>query len=415
MPKKSPLTLTKSQELFKKAFELVPGGVLGIRRPYNFVEGEYPIFFDYGEGGNIYDVDGNKYIDMLCAYGPIIIGHREEAIDRPVIKQIQEKGFCFSLTQEIQNQLAERLIGLIPCAEKCIFMKTGSDATTAAVRIARGFTGRNKIIRSGYHGWHDWCVEVKGGVPTTTTDDTLSFTYNKADELEDLLKKHGDEVAGIIVTPVGHPLAKKVEEPRDGFLESVRSLATKHGAVLIFDEIRSGFRVNLSGAGKHYNVKPDMSVFGKAIANGYPISAVVGAKDIMNVVESKVFISSTFFPNALEQIAALTTIDFLEKEQVLEKISEKGLNFAKKVETILAKSPIPAELSGAPTMPFITFPKDDQNLYKKYRTDFYTFLIRNGIFLQPYHHGYIAYRHTEADLDFVANTIEEALHTIKNG
>ena len=143
------LNLTKSNKLFTEAQKLVPGGVLGIRRPYNFVVGEYPIFFDRGEGGNVYDVDGNKYIDMLCAYGPIILGHREKEVDDAVIKQIQEKGFCMSLTQEVQNRLAKKLSELIPSCEQVIFVKTGSDGTTAAIRIARAYTQKKKILRCG--------------------------------------------------------------------------------------------------------------------------------------------------------------------------------------------------------------------------------------------------------------------------
>ena len=156
------LKLEKSMALFEEAQTLVPGGVAGIRRPYNFVPGEYPIFFDNGKGGRIFDVDGNEYIDYLCAYGPIIIGYREEEIDNAVIDQIKNKGICFSLTQAVQNALVKKLRELIPCCDMAALVKTGSDATTIAIRVARGYTGKTKIARCGYHGWHDWCVEVKG-------------------------------------------------------------------------------------------------------------------------------------------------------------------------------------------------------------------------------------------------------------
>ena len=168
-----PLKLDKSNSLYKEALELIPGAILGIRRPYNFVEGEYPVFFDRAKGAKVYDVDGNDYIDYLCAYGPIIIGYREPEIDNAVIAQIQEKGFCMSLTQPVQNELAKKLRSLIPSCEKCVFVKTGSDATTTAIRIARGYTGRTKILRCGYHGWHDWCVEVKGGIPKKLYEDVF--------------------------------------------------------------------------------------------------------------------------------------------------------------------------------------------------------------------------------------------------
>jgi glutamate-1-semialdehyde aminotransferase len=159
------LNLEKSMQEYAKGKNLTPGAVLGIRRPYNFVEGEYPIYFTEGKGDRVFDLDGNEYIDYLCAYGPIILGYRETEVDEAVVKQIMEKGFCFSLTQPQQNRLAEKLAEVIPCAEMSIFVKTGSDATTLATRIARGVTGKTKILRCGYHGWHDWCVEVKGGIP----------------------------------------------------------------------------------------------------------------------------------------------------------------------------------------------------------------------------------------------------------
>lgn len=408
------LKLENSDRLYEEALTLIPGAILGIRRPYNFVPGEYPIFFEEGKGGKVFDVDGNEYIDMLCAYGPIIIGHREKEIDDAVIEQIQNKGFCFSLTQQVQNKLAKKLIELIPSAEMAVFVKTGSDATTTAVRVAKAVTERDKIIRCGYHGWHDWCVEVKSGVSQKAYEDTHEFHYNDLDGLEKLMKEIGDQTACVIITPVGHPLVDPVENPKPGFLEGVRDLAHRYGALLIFDEIRSGFRMSLGGAQQTYGVTPDLSVFGKAMGNGYPIGAVVGKKDYMSVIADKVFISSTFFPNSLEQIASLKTIEMLERDKVLDVIEEKGKKFLSDLKKILDNSKINTHLSEVPQMPFITFPRDEEKLYKKYRKEFYTQLIRRKVFLQPYHHGYIAYRHTDEDLKYVVGAIEESLKEVEN-
>ncbi len=257
------LKIEESLAEYEKAVTLTPGGVLGIRRPYNFVENEYPIYFTEGKGCRVKDVDGNEYIDYLCAYGPIILGYREAEVDDAVIDQMQNKGFCFSLTQPIQNTLAEKLAEIIPCADMSIFVKTGSDATTLATRIARGSTGRTKIIRCGYHGWHDWCVEVKGGIPPKLYEDVLEFHYNDIDALEALLKTHGADTAAIIITPFGHPLAEKLEEPHEGFLQRVRTLADEYGCVLIFDEIRTGFRMSMGGAQAYYGVTPDLATIAK--------------------------------------------------------------------------------------------------------------------------------------------------------
>jgi len=408
------LKLDKSFAMFERAQKLVPGGVAGIRRPYNFVPGEYPIFFESGKGARITDVDGNEYIDYLCGYGPIIIGYREEEIDNAVNEQIRSKGFCFSLTQPTQNQLIEKLIEVIPSCEMAAIVKTGSDATTIAIRVARAYTGRLKIARCGYHGWHDWCVEVKGGIPEKLYEDILEFHYNDLDQLEDLLKTHGDEMAGIIITPVGHPLAAEVQMPKPGYLEGVRRLADQYGCVLIYDEIRSGFRCAIGGAQEYFGVIPDLTTVGKAMANGYPIAALVGKREIMSVLADKVFLSSTFFPNSDAQVAAIKVIEILQRDKVLDVVFDKGKRFGEKVEAVVAQSGIPAAFSGAPWMPFVTFPKDETGLYKKLRTEFYTQLIRRGVFLQPYHHGYICYRHTEDDLDFTVDAIRDVLNELRS-
>lgn len=401
------LNLTKSMALIKAGRKSTPGGMLGIRRPYNFVEGEYPIFIEKGYDGHIVDVDGNDYIDMLCAYGPIILGFKEDEINQAVIKQM-DQGFCFSLVQEIQNKLQEKLIELIPCAEMAVLAKTGSDVTTMAIRVARGYTGRNKILRCGYHGWHDWCVEHHGGVPEEILALTEGFEYGNLEDLELKLEASKDEVACIIITPVGHPTAKAVMAPPKGYLEGVRSLADAYGAVLCFDEIRTGFRVSMGGAGAYYGVEPDLATFGKAMANGYPISALVGKELIMKVMEKDVFVSSTFFPNSLEMAASLKCIEILERDHVLESIWEKGEKFLKGLREIKESHQAPVTVSGIPPMPFVTFDPVDEH-YKKRREAFYTEAIRRGLFIQPYHHWYICHRHTEKDLAYALETIDVAL------
>jgi glutamate-1-semialdehyde aminotransferase len=412
MKEAAKLELKENLAAFDRAQELIPGGVLGIRRPYNFVPGEFPIFIESGERGHIVDVDGNEYVDYLCAYGPIILGYREGEVDEAVVAQIRDRGFCFSLCQTVQNQLAEKLRELIPCAEMSLFLKTGSDATTTAVRLARGHTGRTKVLRCGYHGWHDWCVEVKGGVPEKLYEDVHEFHYNDLSGLSDLLERYHGEVAAIIITPYGHPLAEKLEAPAPGFLESVRALADEHGCVLIFDEIRTGFRLSMGGAQKLYGVTPDLACFGKAMANGYAISAVCGREEVMKRGEKEVFVSSTFFPNSLGYVAALKTIEVLEREKVLEDIWIRGRGFLDRLGEVIDSVPAGAELSGIPPMFFVTFRRDDGKVYKKRRADFYTQMIRRGIFAQPYHHGYVCWRHSDDDLEKTVTAARESLEFV---
>jgi len=408
------LNITKSRELFEEATGLIPGGVLGARKPTDFIDGEYPIFLETGKGCRLTDVDGNEFIDFLCGYGPIILGYREEEVDEAVHKQITENGFCFTLTQKYQNQLAKKLTELVPSSELSIFLKTGSDATTASIRIARAHTNKLKVMRCGYHGWHDWCVEMKGGIPSKFYEDVFEFQYNNLGQLEDLMATHGNETAAIIMTPFGHPNHEKMEIPDPRFLEGVRELADRYAAVLIYDEIRTGFRLSMGGAQKLYGVTPDLTVLGKAIANGYPISVVTGKKDVMMAAAHKLFISSTFFPNSEGFIAALKTIEILERDNVLDNIWEKGERFMNKIQAAIDKHDVGAELTGVAPMFYITFKKDETGAYKGRRTDFYTQLIRRRFFFSPYHHAYISFRHTEEDLELTLNAIDESLAFLKD-
>jgi len=410
------LNLSNTFKLYEEALNLIPGAILGIRRPYNFVEGEYPIFFESAKGGKVIDVDGNEYIDMLCAYGPIIIGHREIEIDNAVIEQIHNKGFCMSLTQQVQNKLAKKLKELIPCCEKLVLMKMGTDATTAAIRVARAYTKKVKILSCGYHGWYDSFSEVHGieaGIPKKLYEDFYEFEFNHLEEVENLFEKNRDEIAAIIVNPIHTPGGREVEMPKPGFLEGLRKLATENNALLIYDEIRTGFRVDMGGAQKLFEVIPDLAAFGKAMGNGYPISTLVGKAEFMDVLVEKVFLSSTFFPNSLAQIAALKTIEILEREKVLENIRKEGNRFAKQVKDSIEDSGVPCIYSGEPWMPYITFIPDKEYLYRKLREEFYRQLIRRNVFLQPYHHGYICYRHSEGEIECAVNMVEESLKETK--
>jgi glutamate-1-semialdehyde aminotransferase len=216
------------------------------------------------------------------------------------------------------------------------------------------------------------------------------------------------------MTPFGHPNHQKMLEPAPGFLEGARDLADQYGAVLVYDEIRTAFRLRMGGAQELYGVTPDLTVLGKAIANGYPISVVTGKKDIMMAAESKLFISSTFFPNSEGFVAALKTIEILERDNVLEDIWAKGERLMKKIQAAIDRYAVGAELTGVAPMFYITFKKEASGSYKGKRRDFYTQLIRRGFFFTPYHHAYICYRHTDKDLDLTATAIDAALACVKD-
>ena len=394
-----------SLKLYQRAREVIPGGIVGIRAPENFVEGDYPIFLAAGSGAYVTDVDGNVYLDMLLGYGPMILGHACKEVDRAVADRINA-GFCLNLPQPLQVELAEQLVAMVPSAEQAMFFKTGSDATSAAIRLARAHSGRDKVLRCGYHGWHDWCLVDDPGVPRAITDSVLEFAYNRPDQLEDLLRHHSGEVAAIIMTPVGHDFDAQIEVPAPGFLESARALADEHEAVLVFDEVRTGFRLHAGGAQALYGVTPDLTALGKAMSNGYPVSALVGRRNIMMSAQST-FISSTYFPNGLSMAAALATLDILQRENVLEQIEATGQEVEAGLQSIVAETGLPVTLSPYPQMPFLYFDRELEVDQDSRRDRFYGMLARRGVFAHPRHHGFLSWRHCREE-------VERFLHTVRD-
>ncbi len=413
--------LEQSHKLFELAKSLMPGGVQKARRPSNFSQ-NYPVFMERGKGAHIYDVDGNEYIDWLLSYGPIVLGHCYPKVDQAVIVEIN-KGFLFDLTPPLQLTLAQKLIDLIPCAEKVLFVNTGSGATSAAVRIARIYTGRSMVVRWGYHGWHDWSCPSQAGIPRSTLRDVLTFSYNDLDSLENVLEENGGKVACIIMMPL------EIELPKPGFLEGVRELANAYGVVLIFDEVRSWPRMSLGGAQEYYGITPDMTTLSKGIANGYPISAVVGKEEIMAVAE-KSTISATYFPSTLGLAAALTTIKELEDTQAIDHLWRMGKQLGDGLKDIIEGKRVKAEILGLPIMPFLIFGRKAdydkvwyERIYqggdpgtkedKRLMNSFYDETIKRGVFFHPRHHWFTCLSHTEDDVRKTLQVTEEALDIAK--
>ena len=300
----------KSNELLSRAKIVTPLGAQTFSKSYRYYcEGNAPTFIERGEGCYLYDVDGNKFIDFVCALGPITVGYNDKRINQAVIKQL-EKGITFSQQAEVEVLLAEKITKIIPCAEMVRFVKNGSDATTASIRLSRAYTGRDMVAVSGYHGMHDWYIGSTSnnkGVPKVVGDLTKSFIYNDLNSLEKLFIEYPNKIAAVILEPI------QGNGPHEGYLHGVKELAQKNGAVLIFDEVVSGFRYALGGASELYNVTPDMVAFGKGMGNGLPISAVAGKAEIMKLIEDGVFVSTTFGGEALSIAGALEVISILEQ------------------------------------------------------------------------------------------------------
>jgi len=396
-----------SQELFKEAEEIIPGGAPQSRHPNTFLPGYFPLYFVKGKGSKLLDVDGHFYIDWLLSYGPIVLGHANERVDNAVIERIKE-GFCFNLNTEINNRLAKKIIDTIPCAEMVRFLKTGSCATSAAIRIARLATEKNKILRCGFHGWHDWAIGGQG-VPTGATEDIQAFTYNDYDSLEKLIKKYQGQIAAVIMMPV------EIEPPKKGFLEEVRKLTAENEIVLIFDEVRSGFRLARGGAQEYYNVIPDMATFSKAIANGYAISCVVGKKSVMEAA-NKSFISATFFPSALEMVAAFETLSTLEENNAVAHFFKIGNALQNGLRTIINEFDLSQDVkvTGLPVMPYLEFKSESEERKTRLKNRFYAEVLARGIFLHPNHHWFTCLSHTESDVNETLNVCREAMKIAKD-
>ena len=386
--------------------DVIPGGVPGIRAPENFVEGSYTIFLAGGDGAWITDPDGNRYLDMLLGYGPVILGHACERVDRAAAEKAAA-GFCLNLPQQVLVELAERLVDLVPSAEQALFFKTGSDATSAAIRLARTHTGRSKVLRCGYHGWQDWCLPGDPGVPPGVTDTIFEFSYNDPDQLSDLLREHAGDVAAIILTPVGHDFDAQIEPPAPGFLAAVRAMADEYGAVLVFDEVRTGFRLALGGAQELYGVTPDLTALGKAMSNGYPISALVGCRPVMDAAKST-FISSTYFPNGLSMSAALATLETLVSERVLDHVDNIGRQLTAELATLVAETGLPVTRSPYPQMPFLYFERTLERGQDARRDRFYGDLAGRGVFAHPRHHGFLSWRHGEGEISHLLEAVRAA-------
>ena len=312
-------TFKKSEELLAREMKVSPLAAQTFSKSYRyFCRGIAPSYMDHGEGCYVYDVDGNKFIDYMCALGPITVGYNIPEVNEAVINQVK-KFASGSLQSELEVELAEKLCQIVPCAEMVRFVKNGGDATTSAIRLARAYTGRDIVLMSGYHGMHDWSIGASDnhkGVPEAVRKLTINFSYNDLEDLENKLK--ANEVAAVILEPI------QSNGPKEGYLAGVKELAHKYGAILIFDEVVSGFRYALGGASELFHVTPDLAAFGKGMANGYAISAVAGRKDLLEQIEHGVFVSTTFGGDSIPMAASLATIKILEQPGFYEKLTKVG-------------------------------------------------------------------------------------------
>ncbi len=355
----------------------------------------------------MWDVDGNEYIDYIQGLLPNILGYANDEVTRAASAQIAE-GHSFSLPHPLEVQLAEKLTELIPCAEMVRFGKNGSDATAGAVRAARAFTGRERVACCGYHGWQDWYIGSttrNAGVPAAVCALTQAFRYNDLASLEALLESHRGEFAAVIMEPTNF------EDPAPGFLEGVKDLAHRHGALLIFDEICSGFRFGLGGAQKIFGVTPDLACFGKAMGNGFPIACVVGRADVMGIF-TEIFYSFTFAGEVASMAAALKVLDILENTDALARMDANGRTLQDCVNVMAKEAGLEDRIKciGRPTWSLIQFTEADGSDSSIMKDLFQQECLKRGILIQTTHN--ISAAHDSHDIRQTLETYADVIKTV---
>ena len=404
-PKRS---LAQSQAWFVRSQKVIPGCSQTFSKGYTqFVQGVAPIFLQRGKGARVWDVDGNEYVDYIQGLLPNILGYANDEVTRAASGQIAE-GHSFSLPHPLEVQLAEKLTQLIPCAEMVRFGKNGSDVTAGAVRAARAFTGRERIACCGYHGWQDWYIGSttrNAGVPAAVCALTQTFRYNDLTSLRTVLEQHPGEFAAIIMEPTNF------EDPDPGFLEGVKELTHKHGALLIFDEICSGFRFGLGGAQKLFGVTPDLACFGKAMGNGFPIACVVGRADVMGIF-TEIFFSFTFAGEAGSMAASLKVLEILEKTDALARMDANGRTLQGGVNAMAKEAGFAKRIKciGRPTWSLIQFMETDGSESPIMKDLFQQECLKRGILIQTTHN--ISAAHESHDIQMTLEAYAEVIKTL---
>ena len=375
------MNLQKSIKLYKKASKIIPNSTnTNAKRRENFLdENLFPAYLEKAKGAYVWDLDGNKYIDYIAALSPINIGYNDERIVEKIQKQMK-KGSIFSLPSSHEVELAELLIEKIPSAEMVRLLKTGADVTSAAVRVARHYTGKEMVLSCGYHGWHDWWSAKMGtkGIPNCMYDLIKDFPFNDFEKLQKLVDLYDGKIACIIMTASDYGMA-----PKNDFLQKVRKLADEKNIVLIFDEIVTGFRWSLGGAQEKYGVTPDLAAFGKGMANGLAIAALVGKKEMMSVLKNN-FVTSTFASEALSIVASLETIRILEKDEILEKLNGIASRIYDGLKAISKKQGV--EINVFDLLPALKFEFDLPNEKEKMKAaiEFMKYCTQKGILVKRY-------------------------------
>lgn len=393
--------ISESEALWRRASHLIPAGTQTLAKgPTQYVDGVAPKYLARGKGARVWDVDGNEFIDLTMAVGPVVLGYGYPAVDRAIAAQL-ESGITFSLMHPLEVEVAELIRKVVPGAEAVRFSKTGCDVTSAAIRLARAYTGRDKVLCCGYHGWHDWYIgstSRRAGVPTATVASTDTFPYN---DLFSLMEMLDEQTACVILEPV------IFDVPDPDYLRVVKRACEAVGALLIFDEMWTGFRVALGGAQQRFDVTADLACFSKAVANGMPLSVLTGRADIMRLLEDDVFFFTTFGGEALSLAAAKATIEELRELEVPARLEAAGYELSDGYNRLAAKHGLfHTRARGLPCRSLISFePEAGDPLLQKSLVQ--QELLRHGVLWTGFHN--LSFAHEPSDIAHVLAAYDRAL------
>ena len=401
--------LEKSEQYWQRAQGLIPGGTQTLSKgPTQYVDGVAPKYLQRAEGSHVWDVDGNEYIDYPMGLGAIVLGHNYPVVKDAIRTQLDE-GISFSLMHPLEVEVSELIRQLIPCAEMVRFGKNGSDVTTGAIRVARAYTGREMVAHCGYHGWHDWyigCTSRNRGVPQSAIDQQMSFGYNDLDSLDEIFRMHPGEVAAVIMEPYCTTM------PEDGFLEDVKSLTHQAGAVLVFDEVGSGFRYNLGGIHQYFGVEPDLACFGKSMSNGMPVSALVGKAEVMQVLED-VFYSFTAGGECLSLAATKATLTEMIERDVIVHLWQIGERLKSGFNRLVMDFGMRAvvESVGLSPKPYVVFNDVGETTALLIKSLFQQEVLKRGVLSMSIAHC-VTYSHTVEDVEYTLGAYQAAFEIL---
>lgn len=399
---------TASEAYLSRAERVIPlGSQTFSKSRTQYPYGVSPYFMVRAEGSRCWDIDGNEYIDFVNSLASVTLGYNDHDVTRAVSEQLKS-GVIFSLPHPIETEVAEMICEMVPCAELVRFGKNGSDATAGAIRVARAYTNRDRVAVCGYHGWQDWYIGStarRRGVPKATQELTHTFAYNDLDSLGALLTAHPEEFAAVILEPMN------VIEPRPGFLEGVKELAHRHGALLVFDETITGFRYANGGAQALFGVTPDLATFGKGLANGYPVSAVAGRRDVMKLME-EIFFSFTFGGEALSLAAAKATLTKLKAQPVTATLAKHGNAIIEGTRAVIDGAGLGDifAVSGHPTWSFLTIRDARGATSFEIKTLWMQEMMQRGILSVGTHN--VSYAHSNDDVAALLKAYAEVLPMI---